>query len=160
MWSQSFGDAGRHGVLRTDAFASPVDIRVSGDPESVGDARRAVTGGLAGQVDDQVLADAELLVSEMVTNSLQHADLAPGARLHVTARLTGGRLRLAVCDPGTDGTVAPRTPSLDGGGFGLNIVAHVADRWGVMRGGRTCVWAEMPADAPDGLAGLGVEVRR
>jgi hypothetical protein len=54
------------------------------------------------------------------------------------------RLRLEVEDPGRDGPVTRREPDGDrGGGFGLNIVDTIAERWGVSRACGTLVWVEL-----------------
>jgi hypothetical protein len=60
--------------------------------------------------------------------------------------LPDGTVRLEVEDPGRDGTVAARPPDLDaGGGFGLNLVQRLAERWGIepIAAGGTRVRAEI-----------------
>jgi anti-sigma regulatory factor (Ser/Thr protein kinase) len=99
---------------------------------------------LSARAADAVLNDAPLVVSELVTNSLLHADLPGPATVRVSAQLAEGVLRLEVEDAGTAGTVAQRVPSDDRrGGYGLNIVDALAARWGVVRDGGTLVWAEL-----------------
>jgi serine/threonine-protein kinase RsbW len=90
-----------------------------------------------------VIDDMQLLVSELVTNSLCHAGLGADDVVRVTASLDNGSLRLEVENPGVAGDVAARPPGAGGGGFGLQLVAALADRWGVVRDGRTRVWVEM-----------------
>lgn len=85
--------------------------------------------------------DVGLVVSELVTNAVEHAHTAPG--IEVTRH--GPQVRVAVHDGD------PRVPEIhDGGvtgGFGLHIVARAADSWGWERSaGGKVVWAEM-ADA-------------
>jgi serine/threonine-protein kinase RsbW len=106
-------------------------------------ARAAVTAWLSPQVADQVLDDAQLLVSELVTNSVRHAQLDAGATLRVTVEICDGFVRLEVEDPGDValGAVAPDREH--GGGFGLFLVDALAERWGSKREGTTCVWAEL-----------------
>ncbi len=64
--------------------------------------------------------------------------------------------RIGVQDSGSDAVIAAQPPNLDtGGGFGLNLVRVLSERWGVERlaGGGTQVWAQLPrtrrADADD-----------
>jgi hypothetical protein len=111
-------------------------------------ARAAVVHALTGRVDGRVLADAELVVSELVTNSLQHAGLSADDFVRVGAAVTEGVLRLEVDNPGATGTVAPRVPDSERSGFGLRIVETLADAWGVSRKGHTRVWVELACWPP------------
>jgi anti-sigma regulatory factor (Ser/Thr protein kinase) len=120
----------------------PIRLDVHPSPSAPAAARTALARGLTGHVASPVLADAELLVSELVTNSVRHAGLAPDDLVHVGASVAEGMLRLEVDHAATAGTVAPRAPGADGG-FGLLLVDRLADRWGVRGEGRTCVWAEL-----------------
>jgi serine/threonine-protein kinase RsbW len=90
-----------------------------------------------------VLDDAQLLVSELVTNSVRHAQLASDARVRVSVEICDGFVRLEVEDPGdvAIGAVAPDREH--GGGFGLFLVEALAQRWGSKHEGTTCVWAEL-----------------
>ena len=109
-------------------------------------ARAAVTRWLSGYVPPEVLDDARLLASELVTNSLGHADLSEAATLRLAVQLRGGALRVEVRDPGASGTIAPLEPDrARGGGFGLQLVDMIATRWGVNRTGGTHVWFELDA---------------
>ena len=94
----------------------------------------------------EVLEDARLLASELVTNSIGHAELAEDASLRLAVQLNGGALRVEVRDPGTSGAIVPREPDRErGGGFGLHLVDLIATRWGVNRTGGTHVWFEVDA---------------
>jgi serine/threonine-protein kinase RsbW len=98
-----------------------------------------------------VLADAELVVSELVTNSVQHAGLSADDFVRVGAAVSEGVVRLEVDNPGATGTVARRDPDSERDGFGLRIVEALADAWGVSRKGHTRVWVELacrPATDP------------
>jgi anti-sigma regulatory factor (Ser/Thr protein kinase) len=106
-------------------------------------ARAAVAAWLAPQVPDEVLDDAQLLVSELVTNSVRHAPLAAGAPIAVSVELFDAFLRVEVEDPG-DVAIGAAAPDLEhGGGFGLYLVETLAQRWGSRHEGGTCVWAEL-----------------
>ena len=98
------------------------------------------------RVPASVLRDAQLVASELVSNSLCHS--CPRASVVVVrAQLTGTMVRLEVADGGRDGVIAPRPPDLQGGGgMGLNVVQALSERWGLERvpasGSR--VWAQLP----------------
>jgi len=102
-----------------------------------------VVHALTGRVDGRVLADAELVVSELVTNSVQHAGLSADDFVRVGAAVSDGVLRLEVDNPGATGTIARRDPDSEHSGFGLRIVEALADVWGVSRKGHTRVWVEL-----------------
>ena len=93
------------------------------------------------------LADAHIVLSELVTNSVCHGGSADGEELVVRLELMPGVLRIEVEDSGRAGAVAPRTPDLagGGGGFGLVLVQALSERWGLERvaAGGTRVWAQL-----------------
>jgi anti-sigma regulatory factor (Ser/Thr protein kinase) len=86
--------------------------------------------------------DAELLVSELVTNAVKYGPEHGEIRLIVET--DENRMRVVVHDTGA-GPLPVMRP-LDrlphqGGGHGLRLVEMVSDRWGVERGS-TRVWFE------------------
>jgi len=90
-----------------------------------------------------VVDDAALVVSELVTNAVTHAQSSCELRL----RLSGGVLRIEVADAGK-GTPDPLAPDAgDEHGRGLLIVSALSTAWGVQNGldGRKIVWAELAA---------------
>ena len=113
-------------------------------------ARSAVVHALTGRVDGRVLADAELLVSELVTNSVQHAGLSADDFVRVGAAVSDGVLRLEVDNPGAAGTVPPPDPDPERSGFGLRIVEALADAWGVSRKAHTRVWVDLACSPATG----------
>jgi serine/threonine-protein kinase RsbW len=119
-----------------------VTLSLAADLHAPSAARAAVVDGLTGRVANDVLGDARLVVSELVSNSVRHAGLAADSVVRVGAEITSGMLRLQVDDAGTAGTVALRAPGRDGG-FGLHLVDALAHRWGVTRQGSTRVWVEL-----------------
>lgn len=107
-------------------------------PTSPAIARSAVLVTAAG-MPAAALDDAELLTSELVTNSVQHAD-GDTIRLHVV--LGPSTLRVEVAD-GSERSIRPRAAD-EAGGFGLTLVATMATRWGGGRvAGRNVTWFEM-----------------
>jgi anti-sigma regulatory factor (Ser/Thr protein kinase) len=112
-------------------------------------ARHAVSG-LAPFLDPAVAENAELLVSELVTNSVRHAGLPPDAGIEFSLRASPDVLMVEVADAGKgfedDPPVRSRLTagSARASGWGLFLVEHIADRWGaVQMDGETRVWFEL-----------------
>jgi len=116
-------------------------------------ARHAVAG-LAPFLDRAVAENAELLVSELVTNSVRHAGLPAEACIEFSVRASAEVLMVEVADAGQgfDHTSPPRPRSVDGvaeaSGWGLFLVDRIADRWGAVEmDGETRVWFELSPGA-------------
>jgi anti-sigma regulatory factor (Ser/Thr protein kinase) len=106
-------------------------------------ARAALRGFCAGRVDGQLLTDAELLASELITNALRHGD----GQITLRGSLNHGQLLVEVIDDGGGFERQPRRDVDQVGGFGLGLVEDIATRWGVHEGS-THVWFELKRDAP------------
>lgn len=93
------------------------------------------------------MADATLVLSELMSNAIRHAGPLPGAQVRVAWTLTGGTLEMSVTDGGGRTEPHPVRPSPSAlGGRGLNIVEHMSRRWGVRHDELgTTVWAVLPA---------------
>jgi hypothetical protein len=102
-------------------------------------ARAALTRWLTGQVPGEVLADARLLASELVANSGSLEPPDEAAALRFAAELRDGALRVHLRAPSRP--AAPR-PDLRRGGFGLQLVEALANRWGV-EDDATHLWFEV-----------------
>ena len=94
--------------------------------------------------------DAQLLVSELVSNSVRHAGLGRDDLLRVTADWSGERLRVHVRDGARPtraslvaGSIRP-APGAESG-WGLYFVDRLASRWGTTAGGS---WFELRPDQP------------
>ena len=107
-------------------------------------ARAHVSRWLDGRGDAELCSDACLLVTELVTNSVLHADQPPDAPLRITAAALDGLVRVEVQDQG-HGPVRRRASDPRKGGFGLNLVETIAARWGVDHERGTRVWFELAA---------------
>jgi serine/threonine-protein kinase RsbW len=131
-------------------LVAPFEVTLPAGLDAPAAARAAVTDWMAGHVSRPLLVDAQLLVSELVANSVRHADTAADAVLSVRAHVRADVLVLEVHDRGTGGAITRRAPDMQaGGGFGLNVVETLSRRWGVNRDAGTRVWAELafPATA-------------
>ena len=89
-----------------------------------------------------------LIVSELVTNSVLHANVGPDETVTVECRALPGLLRITVTDPGSQLHPHLRSPGDPArGGQGLRLVDALCSTWGVIRdpAGTTSVWCELPA---------------
>ena len=94
-------------------------------------------------VDDALVDDAVLLVSEIVSNSVRHARLDAADAIQVRVRGSNSMLHVDVVDPGP-GFDPDRLPtSRSNGGWGLRLLDRLATRWGVERNEVTRVWFEL-----------------
>jgi anti-sigma regulatory factor (Ser/Thr protein kinase) len=94
---------------------------------------------------EQVLDDATLIASELVTNAVIHSGCSAHDAIQVRVSREDERVTISVRDPGASGKRAEIT---DGdmagyGGFGLKVVEAVALRWGTEREDGYRVWAEL-----------------
>jgi len=133
-----------------------VELVIELDTRAPGVARDFVVLCLEQRVVASGLDSAQLLMSELVTNSFRHCG---SAEVMVSVELMPHWFRVGVQDSGSDAVIAARPADLvTGGGFGLNLVHTLSERWGVERlaEGGTQVWAQLPrarrapAGGPDG----------
>lgn len=119
-----------------------VELELPRGLDSAAVARHAVDG-LDGLPADQ-LGDVRLLVSELVTNALRHADLEEHHAIRLAVTVSDETVRVEVSDPGRgfEPTDAPTDPERTAG-WGLFLVETLADRWGVDAQGGTRVWFEL-----------------
>lgn len=112
-----------------------VELAIEAGPRAPAIARRAVNAALAERrVAAAGLADAQLLASELVTNSVRHSGMPAGDELVVRLRVWDDRCRVEVEDRGREGVIAPREPDpIEAGGMGLNVVQTLSERWGLVR---------------------------
>ena len=117
-----------------------ISIRLSGGPEAAARARRELSK-LRGDLDPPLMETLRLLVTELVSNSVRHAN----SQTVVLKVLVGRSVVLTeVSDegPGFDPAAEPRPDSESG--WGLFLVERLAHRWGVTRGPEaTRVWFEL-----------------
>jgi PAS domain S-box-containing protein len=125
------------------SFSLPeaASLRLPRSPQSAASARRFVRAALPGAT-TSVRDTAELLVSELVTNAVLHAD----TEIEVRVRVREGRVEVAVGDGRPDRSLVPQCPHhFFATGWGLAVVARLADRHGVhAEGDRKWVWFELP----------------
>ena len=103
-------------------------LRLKIEPQSVTYARifvKTVFGAWSLGVSD----DAELLVSEVVTNVVKHVGKTY-RRMHVVVLRLGNRVRIEVHDPSTRPPEQREAEELDESGHGLFLVETLSADWG------------------------------
>jgi anti-sigma regulatory factor (Ser/Thr protein kinase) len=103
-------------------------FRLPAEPGSVRSARQWVQefDGLP----EQALADAQLVVSELVTNSIVHAGLGPDDPIMVLLRRDDDRLAIEVDDgDGFFGRPGQHIPARRPGGRGLTVLDALCEQW-------------------------------
>jgi anti-sigma regulatory factor (Ser/Thr protein kinase) len=111
------------------------------DPAEVRRARQVVENALREHgCEPELIEQAALAVSEMVTNAVMHARTP----FEVRCLLNGvARIEVTDHDPDVLPEVARQDPA-SVGGYGLRIVAELASAWGVQVGpDRKTLWCEL-----------------
>jgi anti-sigma regulatory factor (Ser/Thr protein kinase) len=129
-------------VARTRALAADriATWDLPPEPAVVAEARARTVRQLAAWGLSELAFTTELLVSELVTNAIRHAQ--PPIQLRL---LLDGVLSCGVSDGGSTAPHLRRADRYDEGGRGLMLVAQLAERWGTRhtRTGKT-IWAQQP----------------
>jgi anti-sigma regulatory factor (Ser/Thr protein kinase) len=123
-----------------------VSFWVPGGTRAAGVARRSVLSvqaGLPGAIRHRLA----LLLSELVTNAIQHGGATENEHVQVRLASSPERVRVEVFDPGSNGP-RPCDRVEEGGGYGLLLVDRLADDWGredtASRG--SLAWFELSLD--------------
>jgi anti-sigma regulatory factor (Ser/Thr protein kinase) len=99
---------------------------------------------------DGIRDDADLVVSELVSNAVLHSGATDEDVITVDVSREDDVVRLAVHDPGrsqSTPTVQSPDPSR-AGGLGLLVVSRLVRRWSAERPDGVLVWAEMTLPSP------------
>ena len=118
-------------------------LTLAATARAVGLARQATHEALASWRVAHVAETAALLVSELVTNAVRHAQ-TDGSAVVLRLETAGSWLWIEVHDADPQ-VPQPRTPDrLEGSGFGFVLIEALADNWGVRAAtiGKA-VWAEL-----------------
>src|SRR5512144_736082 len=103
--------------METNTATKTVSFWVPGGKRAAGVARRSVLSvqaGLPGAIRHRLA----LLLSELVTNSIQHGGAGPQETVQVRLASSPERVRVEVFDPGSNGAT-PRDRLDEGSGYGL-----------------------------------------
>ncbi|HEX8745022.1 MAG TPA: ATP-binding protein [Thermoleophilaceae bacterium] len=121
-----------------------LDFELTGGPYAVTAARLALSD-LDEMVEESLAFDVRLLVSELVTNSVRHADIGPEGSIHLRVRVSDDNVRVEVADEGPGFEPPAEDPTAElarESGWGLFFVTQLADRWGVEKDAGQ-VWFEI-----------------
>ena len=120
-------------------------VRLPNTQRSAAAARHTVGGAINDFVRPDLAETVQLLVSELVTNSLRHARLRDEGWIELKLQLSPSTLRVEVIDAGVGfevpETVKERADQMSG--WGLVLVSRLAKDWGVVNDGATRVWFEL-----------------
>lgn len=117
-------------------------VRIAGDQDAAARARSELSR-LRSMLDDPVVENIRLLVTELVTNSVRHAQASIIELMVVVSRT---RVHVEVANPGGGFEPRPSGPEDADAGWGLFLVDRLSDDWGVTQGsgaGYQRVWFEM-----------------
>ncbi|MEU9285332.1 ATP-binding protein [Streptomyces sp. NPDC048275] len=136
------------------ALAREFAMRFTSTPRGARLARRLVSHRLdewGYPYDSDANASLTLIAAELAASAVRHGHV-PGRDFHLRLAATPSALRIEVSDTRGDRCPAsdsPAPPPADAeAGRGLLLVAHLADRWGVMSRAAApgkCVWAVLGA---------------
>ncbi len=123
-------------------------MRLEAKAASAGIARRALDE-LDRRVPAELVQRARLLVSELVTNSVQHAERHVDESIELDIRVLPASLSVEVTDSGQGFDPKISTPTMyQDSGWGLYLLDQLADRWGVNPSAdEVCVWFELDIPA-------------
>ena len=121
---------------------SDMKFELAGGPYAVTAARLALAD-LETHLDESAAFDVRLLVSELVTNSVQHAQVAAEDSIVLVVSINDHTVHIEVRDEGP-GFSPPAEPPPDDAdsGWGLFLVEQLADAWGQREDGNG-VWFEI-----------------
>jgi anti-sigma regulatory factor (Ser/Thr protein kinase) len=116
-------------------------------------AARQALDELNGHLPTAVKEDIRLLVSEVVTNSVVHAQPELPGEVVLDVWASDQVVRIAVTDRGPGFEAVERPQGGERSGWGLMMVDRLADRWGVDLDDGTEVWFEFERRADRATGG-------
>jgi serine/threonine-protein kinase RsbW len=124
------------------------EVRLPAVPASPAAARDSIEESLRLTLTPTRLEQIRIVISELVTNAIRHAQMSPTDTIEVLGSIDPTALRVEVLDRGPG--FEPRRNELGDPdtGWGLYILDHLADRWGTTPNDPSSVWFEMDLDAP------------
>jgi anti-sigma regulatory factor (Ser/Thr protein kinase) len=109
-------------------------------------ARFVVADFLRHRLPSRLVETAQLIISELVSNSLRHNSAPQDQAVAIRVASERGTWRLEVEDPGGGGVLAPDPERAAAGRLGMNLVQSLSECWGVEHAAErgTRAWAYLP----------------
>jgi len=101
--------------------------QLAGNADAAGRARRELAR-LRTDLDPPLLESVRLLVTELVTNSIRHAD---ACAIELAVAVSDRDVHVEVANPGGGFEPRPSGPEDSDSGWGLFLVDRLSDEWGV-----------------------------
>jgi anti-sigma regulatory factor (Ser/Thr protein kinase) len=123
------------------------DVILAADPSAAAQARRALNAAIPPPELAERFDDARLAASEIASNAVRHAGLAPDrdvVRMAIEADDEHVRVEVEQPTSASAVRVLPRDDARPGG-LGLRLVDRLADAWGYEAGPPGRVWFEFKA---------------
>jgi anti-sigma regulatory factor (Ser/Thr protein kinase) len=122
-----------------------LELYLPASGEAIGQARAFVDRfeALDGHADLRFAT--RLLVSELFTNAVKYGSRRPNARVRLLVAVSDSHVRAEIGDNGrgfSEGSTTMPEPDAESG-RGLAFLDALANRWGVVQNGETCVWFEL-----------------
>jgi anti-sigma regulatory factor (Ser/Thr protein kinase) len=129
----------------TAGLDGKLELYLPASGEAIGQARAFVDRFEALDDHADLRFAVRLLVSELFTNAVKYGSRRPNARVRFSVAVTDSHVRAEIGDNGRgfpDGRATMPEPDAESG-RGLAFLDALANRWGVVHNGETCVWFEL-----------------
>ncbi len=122
-----------------------LELYLPASKAAIGQARRFVDRLEALDDHQDARFAVRLLVSELFTNAVKYGSRREGSRIRLSVTVTDTLVRVEIGDRGRGFAEGATTmPDADAeSGRGLAFLDALANRWGVVSNGETCVWFEL-----------------
>jgi anti-sigma regulatory factor (Ser/Thr protein kinase) len=123
-----------------------VEALLTLDVQAPSAARFVVADFLRDRLPSRLVETAQLIISELVSNSLRHNSAPEDQAVAIRVASDRGTWRLEVEDPGGGGVLAPDPERAAAGRLGMNLVQSLSECWGVEHAAErgTRAWAYLP----------------
>jgi anti-sigma regulatory factor (Ser/Thr protein kinase) len=128
--------------------STDLHVVLAGGEKAAGHARRVLGERLSALLPDDVLGDLQLLVTEIIANSVRHGGVGEDGEIDLRVSVDDRIVRVEMRDTGRQADPRVRTPDLGGGGgFGMVLVSRMSARWGVDHEPNVVMWFELALSA-------------
>jgi GAF domain-containing protein/anti-sigma regulatory factor (Ser/Thr protein kinase) len=126
-------------------------LQLGDEPDAVPRARRFAVAALSGLFPDELVDDAALIISELVTNAFLHGDPPVVVRISARAHL----VHIEVADDSRSAPMRGRPDSTAMTGRGMGLIESLSSRWGVApEANGKKVWCELEVSSDGLLSGF------